>query len=203
MTFFRLCISQMFNAVGLIVKSLTVVPLKRSVVHTSSWRHGSCGTACAGKAQTLGPLQRRYPYYIFIYLYIYICSMFNIFQFQWEAVLTWYVGVACNCMWIWYIIYINRCTKYELAFPLATKNQRANELRPESHWFTWKLVNMTPPQGPDMKWYDLYKQHNKKKHGFPKKNPFFFVWSWFFKLEEHHFTDLKYQVSGWVVCNHL
>lgn len=140
-----------------------------------------------------------------IYLYIYICSMFNIFQFQWEAVLTWYVGVACNCMWIWYIIYIyiNRCTKYELAFPLATKNQRANELRPESHWFTWKLVNMTPPQGPDMKWYDLYKQHNKKKHGFPKKNPFFFVWSWFFKLEEHHFTDLKYQVSGWVVCNHL
>ena len=76
MTFFRLCISQMFNAVGLIVKSLTVVPLKRSVVHTSSWRHGSCGTACAGKAQTLGPLQRNYPYYIFIYIYV-VC--FNIY----------------------------------------------------------------------------------------------------------------------------
>ena len=100
MTFFRLCISQMFNAVGLIVKSLTVVPLKRSVVHTSSWRHGSCGTACAGKAQTLGPLQRRYPYYIFIYLYIYIyvvCSIYFNFNEKLSLLGMWELHViACG-----------------------------------------------------------------------------------------------------------
>ena len=71
---------------------------------------------------------------IYLYIYIYVvCSIYFNFNEKLSLLGMWELHVIACGYDILYIYILNRCTKYELAFPLPTKNQRANELRPESH----------------------------------------------------------------------